>query len=1608
VTWPKGEIVALFKWFEKIQIAQEAEQRLEPGPLKPFEFASLRPVSWAEKAKAKFSTLLLKFVIKPLLWIFYWIYPNPYFSFFNFAIVTRDEDVRQILWYNDVFGVPYGPEMKQLADGVDFALGLDGERHQRQNQIMRDVMFGSDVPHWKTDMTMVLDLTKRMAASLIENCNGRIDIFTDYFTRVAAETGARYLGVEASNPVAFAEWSLAVSGLLFGDPLGDAKTRALALNGGRRLCILFDDAIRRTQQNFREHPNTTGRDKCVIDRLVQLQIDRELTSDPISDGEIKSILVGLVTGFIPTNTLASSKIFEELLSRPPVLAQAVDCAVARDRVGLLTILKEAARLNSPMAPGQWRIAKSDAVIAPGTSRSRSIPKGTVILASTMTALRDHRRFTAPNRFQTDREVWGDLIFGGGPHACLGTQMALEQLTELFMILLALPGLKVAGGKKAQIEFVGTFPVRLDMEFDSHSSTQSMFLLVIPVWSNISKYGLDKELAKFGHGAAISESAKIAFEATKIVHFASMSTVTSNRGLDIIVELCVDGSVDNALQVLADKAGDIFGPFLRYSDLRPEEELAVCMKRHLVMLHSKPWGATGLDYYGTGEFSISAIEKQQAFARLTEDILADYLDEEVGKGNQPMRALTYVRRILNQDRFHALRTNSPRAELMRRAKAANFDAYRLKPSRAILKLADYKTPTYWGAFRDFLAASESQILLLPIIALALCFGYSLLLVVDPPAVLSCPAYHPSQALSKMWQACRFEPAHLVPTVLGWAGVVVGAALATLLTVGAFASAALLYLRYKEKRDIPDPSQAPVEHVVELGRHEDYPGYAHNHFMALGDFKPGLFRTLVHAFALWGIKMIIIFYYRPGFVINMGTIHYARWWRLPGTKRSIFFSNYDGSWDSYLEDFITRARWGQTAAWSNWQGFPKTKDLIFKGAEDGDRFKRWVRTKQQVVPFWYSRFPELTTDQIRNNALIHHGIARIQTDSEAREWLRCFGSMPRVANLIEADEVQSIVFKGMRTLKYSTCLLLKLPVLEHYGLAYWLKAINGGEGIPLPKADAHRRAIIQASGIEASGFVSNDKVFRLSKSLCIAFGERQAIGEEKPDSIVPALHGIESLPIELSAVGEGGLGGLASETMNHRAAVLALSAAGFRKFHGVSGGLADLPESFPTAFKIGMTGRSRILGDQGNASPVQWRWGDGDAWSPAGSTVPVAEAAVMLYAQNAVDLDIAVQAHKILLAAYGGKIVAQTDCAPAFPAGSQADGREHFGYRDGISQPVIRGTERFAKGVPDRDIVEPGEIILGYESNQGFLPPSPLVRAEDDYGGDLPVPSDRELSRFPDFGAEQLGAMPRDFGRNGTFMVIRELEQNVSDFEAIVAEKAREISTPALNSDQRSFPHLYTLTGQAPNTNWVKAKLMGRWPDGRPLVGNPIEQTDTVRTDLDGSAPRAVLDLSRYRAERENDFSYGIDDPQGFACPFGAHIRRTNPRDSKQPGDVSEQTITNRHRLLRRGRSYTRTDGNGKEEKGLLFVALCADLERQFEFVQQTWANSPSFHGLSDEPDPIIGSGKSIADTPACFTIPTPAGSIKLTGLQNFVTTRAGGYFFLPSRSALTFLKERAFR
>jgi deferrochelatase/peroxidase EfeB len=308
------------------------------------------------------------------------------------------------------------------------------------------------------------------------------------------------------------------------------------------------------------------------------------------------------------------------------------------------------------------------------------------------------------------------------------------------------------------------------------------------------------------------------------------------------------------------------------------------------------------------------------------------------------------------------------------------------------------------------------------------------------------------------------------------------------------------------------------------------------------------------------------------------------------------------------------------------------------------------------------------------------------------------------------------------------------------------------------------------------------------------------------------------------------------------------------------------------------------------------------------------------------------------------------------------------------------------------------------------------------------------------SENLVNHERDLGRNGSFLVIRQLEQNVEAFWNYCETEGSRLA------HSKQFPYGM----RRPAAEYVAAKIVGRWRDGSPLVryprwpaeyspwpSRPLMRSGTgtgaaVQTQVSAPIPAssaairperqartrrsaggppaaaaaqaAVFGLAKGGTARpkpappfepDNDFLFGAEDAQGLRCPFGAHIRRANPRESFDPGSREQIAISNRHRIIRIGRFYEPQQG---QNKGLFFMCLNGDLERQFEFVQQTWVQNSSFHGLASERDPLIGQRQN-ADG---YSIPTNDGPIRLAKLPEFVNVLGGGYFFLPGQRTLRFL------
>lgn len=180
------------------------------------------------------------------------------------------------------------------------------------------------------------------------------------------------------------------------------------------------------------------------------------------------------------------------------------------------------------------------------------------------------------------------------------------------------------------------------------------------------------------------------------------------------------------------------------------------------------------------------------------------------------------------------------------------------------------------------------------------------------------------------------------------------------------------------------EARKQNYLQLADREDY--LVQNQLTHLVEMKPGLVRHATLRMVLSLIGILARYYYNRGRLGDIPTIHFARWVLIDHGQRLLFFSNYDGSWESYLGDFVDKAAKPLSAIWSNTIGFPVTKALAWAGAKDEERFKTWARAQQIRTQVWYSAYPDLAVRNILDNTEVRRGLVARMNDDEVEEWLR----------------------------------------------------------------------------------------------------------------------------------------------------------------------------------------------------------------------------------------------------------------------------------------------------------------------------------------------------------------------------------------------------------------------------------------------------------------------------------------------------------------------------------------------------------------------------------------------------------------------------------------------
>ncbi len=397
------------------------------------------------------------------------------------------------------------------------------------------------------------------------------------------------------------------------------------------------------------------------------------------------------------------------------------------------------------------------------------------------------------------------------------------------------------------------------------------------------------------------------------------------------------------------------------------------------------------------------------------------------------------------------------------------------------------------------------------------------------------------------------------------------------------------------------------------------------------------------------------------------------------------------------------------------------------------------------------------------------------------------------------------------------------------------------------------------------------------------------------------------------------------------------------------------AFSREFRQGMVSahRTRLLGDYDTNKPENWNWGDKHTDS--------IHLCLMVFGNDKTAKD-DLEKDKIVCLNYYRELESQFEengLKQLFfiDGQTQPDNKEHFGFRDGISQPIIEGSGRV--GNKD-DVVKAGEFLFGYKNEFGVYPDTPLIVKEQGNLNLLP----------PDAG----GSGKKDIGKDGTFMVMRQLEQDVNKFWSFMNENSKNPNGSINIEDSLK----------------LGAKFMGRWQNGAPI---------TLFPDKD---PGPNSDI--------NDFGYSKFDKDGLKCPFGSHLRRANPRDNVDDHSPKESLkLSKQHRIIRRARLYgeiyegspTNTTPNG--EVGLLFICFNVDISRQFEFLQYTWANLPKNKELYNDPDPIIGiKEQANLGEEQNFSIQDLPVNKTYKNLPRVITVKGGAYFFFPSINVLRYL------
>ena len=390
-----------------------------------------------------------------------WVSNNPDVTFFllrtvkpisisnGTILVTRFDDVREILSRPNVFGVTYAEKMKVITDGSNFFLGMNNtEIYARDVSNMRIV-----VP--RTDLERIKSLVENHARSLVDAAGeGTFDVVKELSEPVPCHFSAEYMGVPGSTREELAEWNTYMFQYLF-FPNNPKEVDKTAIAYAAKMRTYLDELI--------ETRKSSGEQKDdVLGRCLALQASN---TPGMSDVDIRNNLLGIIVGAIPTTSKCVALVLNYLLDRPELLELAQTAARDDEDETLRKIMLECLRFEV-FSPGITRITLEDYTLAKGTWRAKTITKGTPVVALTQSAMMDSRQISNPKSFRLDRPDYHYLHFGYGMHTCFGYYINMIQIPMILKAILRVNKLTREPGEAGKMESRGPFPSRLRVRIGS--------------------------------------------------------------------------------------------------------------------------------------------------------------------------------------------------------------------------------------------------------------------------------------------------------------------------------------------------------------------------------------------------------------------------------------------------------------------------------------------------------------------------------------------------------------------------------------------------------------------------------------------------------------------------------------------------------------------------------------------------------------------------------------------------------------------------------------------------------------------------------------------------------------------------------------------------------------------------------------------------------------------------------------------------------------------------------------------------------------------------------------------------------------------------------------